>query len=304
VLAIGADPAVAFLQEVAQGAGGAVVGEVRSVRHGHLQQWQNVCDEHRGVVVLVRDHGFKWGGIDMEDEGMFGSPLTQLNARLDAVLKRLGLASKTVETRFGKMSDDTFKSVWRHYYKKVRKARGNLDKVGGGGQELPDGNKYLRNKMKLLWRGTHRGEVEKIAKGRFKSEWSNPYHPNKKRTYVAGSPQQTEMYAATAAAHAGNRGGLNTSRSLFPDEDTHKRILDHLGQARIIGVAPKALKRADHKVRATVGDYARTAPLRGGIAAREVRTLLKPRTPKPGQRRVRWDPVPLGEVMQRKFERG
>lgn len=219
--------------------------------------------------------------------------LTRLNAQLDAVLNQ-----------FGEPKGDTFKAVWRHYYKKAKRAGGHLEKIGGGGQELPDGNRYLRNKSGLLFRGTHKGEVEKIAKGRFKSEWTNPWHPGKKRTYVAGGPTQTEMYAGTAAAHAGSRGTLNQSRSLLPDADTHSRIMKNLPDARIMGISPKALKRSDDRVRRTVGDYARTAPLRGGIAAREVRLLLKPRPVKAGANRVKWDPVPLGDVMQRRFERG
>jgi hypothetical protein len=225
--------------------------------------------------------------------------LTRLNARLDAALNQ-----------FAEPKGDTFKAVWRHYYKKAKKTGGHLDKMGGVfkkgsyGQELPDGNRELRHGAGLLWRGTHRGEVEKIAKGRFKSEWTNPNHPGKKRTYVAGGPGKTEMYAGTAAAHEGNRGALNGSRSLIPDGDTHRRILEHLPNARIMGISPKALKRADHRVRGTVGDYAQTAPLRGGVAAREVRMLLKPRALKPGAKEVKWNPVPLGDVLQRRFERG
>lgn len=225
--------------------------------------------------------------------------LTRLNARLAAVLNE-----------FAEPKGDAFKAVWRHYYKKAKKAGGHLGKMGGifkkhsYGSELPDGNRELRHGAGLLWRGTHRGEVEKIAKGRFKSEWTNPWHPGKKRTYVAGGPQKTEMYAGTAAAHAGDRGGLNGTRSLFPTEGSRQRIIENLPHARIMGISPKALKRADDRVRRTVGDYAETAPLRGGIAAREVRMLLKPRPVKSGVKKIKWDPVPLGDVMQRRFERG
>jgi hypothetical protein len=60
------------------------------------------------------------------------------------------------------------------------------------------------------------------------------------------------------------------------------------------------LKRSDNKIRSHIGSYASTAPLRGGIGAKEVRVLLKP-TGKKGDS-VRWRPAPLGEVMRRDFE--
>jgi hypothetical protein len=221
--------------------------------------------------------------------------LTRLNRRLDAALTQFGV------TEFAKMSKDTFKAVWRHHYKLAKKAKGDLQRIGGGDVELPDGNKYLRNKSGLLWRGTHKGEVEQIAKGRFKSAWTTPYHPGKKRTYVAGNPQMTEHYAGTAAVHANDRGALQSSRGMFPANDTREKVIEHLPKARIIGVSGQALKRSDNQVRGAVGDFARTAPLRGGIAAREVRTILRPRAVKPGARKIYWEPVPLGDVMKKSF---
>ena len=59
MVAIGADPAVALVQEVAQRAGGVVLGGVGVIGHGQLEQRHNVGDAHRGVVVLVIDHGLK-----------------------------------------------------------------------------------------------------------------------------------------------------------------------------------------------------------------------------------------------------
>jgi hypothetical protein len=221
--------------------------------------------------------------------------LILLNAQLDRGLTQFGV------TEFAKMSEDTFKAVWRHHYKRMKKAKGDLQRIGGGDVELPDGNKHLRNKSGLLWRGTHQGEVEKIAKGRFKSAWTTPYHPGKKRTYVAGNPQMTEHYAGTAAAHANDRGVLQSSRGMFPSDDTRKKVIEHLPKARIVGVSGQALKRSDNQVRGAIGDFARTAPLRGGIAAREVRTILRPRAVKSGARKIHWEPVPLGDVMRKKF---
>jgi len=219
--------------------------------------------------------------------------LTRLNARLDAVL-----------TEFGKMSDDTFKSVWRHNYKKTKKALrgGNLDKLGGfGSGELPDGNKNMLSKSGLMWRGTHKGEVEKIARGRFKSEWTTPYAKGKKATYVAGYPAMTEGYAATAAAHAGNRGAMNATRGmagLFRSPEQKEAIVKSIPNARIYGISNKAFKRSDDKIRRAIGDYAQTAPIRGGIAAREVRVLLKPKI---AGKRVKWSPAPLGDITQKNF---
>jgi len=204
----------------------------------------------------------------------------------------------------GKLDADTFKAVWRHHYKKARKMmRGG--KLSGELDGYLPGDR-MASKSGLLWRGTGKKEIEQLAEtGRFKSKWTNDNFPKRQRTYVAGGPQKTVHYAQTAAAYDGDRGGLQGARGHFGGS---KNLKDTLADARIYGIAPKALKRADNRVRGFVGDYAATAPLRGGVGAREVRVLLKT----DGTRKVpgyggaiheeaRWKPVPLGDIQKKNF---
>lgn len=219
--------------------------------------------------------------------------LLELSALCDAVLE------------FSKMDADTWKAVWRHNYKKAKKIlrSGNLAKYGDTYSELPDGNKHLANKSGLLWRGTHKGEVEILSSGRFRSDWKRPGGNGKKSTYVAGNPSMVEHYAGTAAGHAGDRAKLNNSRSgggLFRSPEQHKEIIDNLHNARIYGISKSAMKRSDNQTRSAIGDTARTAPIRGGVSSREVRVLLKPKITK-GKHRIDWHPTPLGDVTQKNF---
>jgi hypothetical protein len=192
----------------------------------------------------------------------------------------------------------TAKAVWRHYYRRMKKLT-----RGGKLHEALDG--YLprdkrASKAGLLWRGTHRGEVEQLAKtGRFKSNWTHFTKPGQRRTYVAGAPQKTEGYAVTAAGFVGDRGGLQAARMGLSD-GARKNLAQTVREARIYGVAPKALRRSDNAVRGYIGDYAATAPLRGGVGAREVRALLKP-VERKGRKRVGWRPAPLGEIQRQEL---
>jgi hypothetical protein len=186
------------------------------------------------------------------------------------------------------------KAVWRHYFKKAKKQM-------RGGRFGSDMDGYLpgdrlKSPFGLMWRGANKGEVEKLGtEGRFVSNWSHFSKPGAKRTYVAGGPRQPEGYALTAAAYS-DRGALQAARMGHHTDAASEGF----EKARIYGIAPSALKRSDNKIRSHIGSYASTAPLRGGIGAKEVRVLLKP-TGKKGDS-VRWRPAPLGEVMRRDFE--
>lgn len=168
------------------------------------------------------------------------------------------------------------KSVWRHYYKKLKKqTRGGklgsrLDKYLPGHHNAPS---------EMLFRGTNKAEVEKLAAGRFKSNWRHADNsfPNK-LTWVASNPGMAAGYAVTNA------------------------------EPRMVVVAPTALKRRDRGVSSMVGATTTTAPLRGGIGQREVRGLLKGENHaverwwrRGGPDSKKWRPVPLGEIQRREF---
>jgi hypothetical protein len=205
--------------------------------------------------------------------------------------------------------NDTAKAVWRHYYKGAKKVlRSTKGKLGGDleGYMPSDRN---RSKFGLVWRGTHKGEVETIAeKGSFKSKWTNPNFPNRPRTYVAGSATKPEAYAITSAAHLGGQSDSTGFPSSVGGLLEREKSLPN---ARIYGIAPHVERRADRKVRGYVGDSAATAPIRGGIKRNEVRALLKPTAVqevknKWGEvrdRRVLWQPTPLGDIQKKNFAR-
>jgi hypothetical protein len=171
------------------------------------------------------------------------------------------------------------KSVWRHYYGKLKKQTrgGKLSKHLDG--YLP-GNKNA-GKLGVLYRGTNKQEVEKLVQGRFKSSWTSPGifrgSPARRATWVASSPQYAGTYAVT---------------------DAHPRIL---------AVTPAVLKRRDKKLSARMGETTTTAPIRGGLGGQEMRGLLKgetPRRPVTNALRLKaWRPVPLGAIQKKHFSR-
>lgn len=198
--------------------------------------------------------------------------------------------------------NDTEKAVWRHYYKGAKKVlrqtkgelRGALD-----GYMPSDQN---RSKFGLLWRGTDKQEVDQLAsKGRFRSNWTHANFPNKKRTYVAGNARVPGNYAVSNAAHRD---------SVIPDwsEPSFESVIP---KARVYGISPNVLKRSDNIIRGHVGNYAQTAPIKGGISSKEVRVLLKPTGIKSDRRIdgsergkfVGWKPTPLGDIQKRNFSR-
>ena len=193
------------------------------------------------------------------------------------------------------------KSVWRHYYGKLKKQTrgGKLSKSLAG--YLPDDGQA--SKSGLLWRGTNKAEIESLAsRKRFKSKWTNANYPDRPRTYVAGSPHKASSYALVS-------GGDRPPRAANW-KDFKKHLVQSTKDARIYGISKTAYRRADNDVRSMVGDFAATAPLKGGIKASEVRALLKPsgvvREPIYGSRavpRYRWKPVPLGEIQKKQFSR-
>lgn len=194
------------------------------------------------------------------------------------------------------------KAVYRHYYKKLkkltRKGRGELGKIPQLDRgNLPDGvDVQNRSKTGLMWRGTNQDEIAAlVGNGRFESDWTHWARPKATMTYVAGNPKLTETYAVTAARFAGDRDALQSARMGFID---HTSPRGDVKKARIYAVAPSALKRSNDKVRGTVGDIAATAPLRGGIFRHEVRGILKPTLE---NKKLRWRPVPLGDVQNRNF---
>lgn len=190
----------------------------------------------------------------------------------------------------------TEKAVFRHYYRKLKKQTrgGRMHRDIGG--YLPGDPMAKYNRMGLLWRGTHRGELETIAdKGKFVSNWTTDRFPKKPRTYVAGDPEFTKNYALTAAAFVGDRGGLQSARF---GHHTGKNLAEASNGARIYAIAPSALRRSDDKIRSLIGSYASTAPLRGGIFRSEVRGILKPTRE---GKTVRWRPASLGDVQNRNF---
>lgn len=209
-------------------------------------------------------------------------------------------------TEFARLSDAE-RAVWRYYYKRNKRAlrskKGRLDKIDAHGY-LP-GDSMARNaKNPLLWRGTHRGETTAIGKkGKFASKWRRLKN-TPTGTYVAGNPSFTRGYAVSAAAAVNNRGALHQSRVVFGGGLEKQNVADTIRQARIYGIAPRALNRADNKTRAWIGDYASTAPIRHGIRRSEVRALLKPkqvRFPQGGGVKIQWRAVPLGEIERNKF---
>ncbi len=185
------------------------------------------------------------------------------------------------------------KSVWRHYYGKLKKQTrgGKLSKQLDG--YLPGDRR--ESKLPLLFRGTNKKEVENLARGRFRSKWGQgdrapAVYPesekevreaigSKSLTWVASNPK----IAANYATHR-------------PRE-----------QARIVAVARGALKRRDRAVSNAIGATTTTAPLRGGIAAKEARGLLKGKPPQDTfmatSRDWRWKPVPLGDIQKKQFSR-
>ncbi len=185
------------------------------------------------------------------------------------------------------------KSVWRHYYGKLKKQTrgGKLSKQLDG--YLPGDRR--ESKLPLLFRGTNKKEVENLARGRFRSKWGQgdrapAVYPesekevreaigSKSLTWVASNPK----IAANYATHR-------------PRE-----------QARIVAVARGALKRRDRVVSNAIGATTTTAPLRGGIAAKEARGLLKGKPPQDTfmatSRDWRWKPVPLGDIQKKQFSR-
>jgi hypothetical protein len=169
------------------------------------------------------------------------------------------------------------KSVWRHYYGKLKKqTRGG--KLGNQLDGYLPGDKNA-SKLGVLYRGTNHQEVEKLAQGRFKSSWTSPGifrgSPDRKATWVASSPQYAATYAVTAA------------------------------QSRIVALTPAVLKRRDKGVSARMGETTMTAPIRGGIGQKEVRGLLKGEAFSPQRWNTRgikkWKPVPLGEIQKKQF---
>lgn len=171
------------------------------------------------------------------------------------------------------------KSVWRHYYKKLKKQTrgGKLSKHLDG--YLPGDSNAA--KLGVLYRGTNKQEVEKLAQGRFKSLWGGQperqngviVKPSRNATWVASNPRMAATYAAR-------------------------------DEARMVVVAPSVLRRKDKILTRQIGARTTTAPIRGGIAKDEAR-LLKGEAFSPQRWNTRgvkkWKPVPLGEIQRREF---
>lgn len=172
----------------------------------------------------------------------------------------------------------TEKAVFRHYYRKLKKLTrkgglrdGKAESLGIGGV-MPD-MAWKDQATGLLWRGTGRREIEKLAgDGRFVSQWSHEL--GKSRTYTASLPRRAAGYAESKS------------------------------EPRVYAISPAAFKRSDERVRQVNHSPSTTAPIRGGIFRHEVRGILKGSdggVDKYGRKKLRWRPASLGDVQNRNF---
>ena len=234
------------------------------------------------------------------DEGLAG-----IRAWKEAV--RTGVPPK----EFSELTD-TEKAVWRHYYKGAKKTLRQTKGQSGGGLEGYLPGDRMASKFGLLWRGTNKAEVEHLAtQGRFKSKWENANFPGKARTYIAGGTAVPEKYALSNSANASSKGPWTVRMKRSVDKGTSGAALlpadIHDSGARIYGIAPHVLRRSDNKIRGYVGNYASTAPIKGGIKKNEVRVLLKMKGTKKSEGRYGttesplWAATPLGDIQKKNF---